>query len=315
MTEPALVTPPAEPLVARHGGESMLRAVLYMCLGVCCFPFLNASAKYLGRHYPMPEVFWLRYAGHLVYCLIAFAPRRGLALFATRRPGVQAWRALLLFGSSAVYFLSLLTVELPTASAISFAGPILVTALSVPMLGEQVGWRRWTAVAVGFAGALIIIRPGSDVAQWGALLVLLNALFYALYQVLSRRVGSLDSAEISITLAGVGGVLISSILLCFSTIKLPADLLDGVVFAAIGLFGALGHYFVIKAYQWGSASAVAPVGYLELVGSTVLGYMIFAEFPDAWTWVGAAIIMASGLYITLREHKLQRERRAAAVAA
>ncbi|MFI4987814.1 MAG: DMT family transporter, partial [Alphaproteobacteria bacterium] len=172
MTEPL---PPASPQ-RTLGGESVLRAVLYMTLAVVVFPFLNAAVKYLGRHYPMPEIFWARYVGHVVFCLIAFAPRQGLAIFATRHPATQAWRSVLLFGASAFYFIGLLTVALPTASAIAFVGPIIVTALSVPMLGEKVGRRRWTAVFIGFAGALLIIRPGTDVIQWGAVLVLLDAL-------------------------------------------------------------------------------------------------------------------------------------------
>lgn len=312
MTDPLPPTTVAVPAsLPRHGGNSVARGVLFMLLGVACFPFLNASVKYLGRHYPMPEIFWARFCGHVVYCLLAFGPRYGLSLFVTRQPVLQLWRTLLLFGSSASYFLGLKTVALPTASAVSFAGPIIVTALSVPMLHEHVGLRRWTAVAIGFCGALIIIRPGTDLVHWGAILVLLNALFYAVYQVLSRKVGSFDPAETSIMLAGLGGLAISTILLCFSPIKLPADFIDLLIFAGIGLFGSLGHYFVTKAYQWGSASLIAPVGYCELIGTTILGYLIFAEFPDLWTWAGAAIIVASGLYITAREHKLHRLRAAA----
>jgi len=290
------------------GGESALRAALYMTLAVSLFPFLNASVKYLGRHYPMPEIFWARYVGHVICCLILFAPGRGLAIFATRHPGTHLWRSLLLFGASSFYFLGLLTVDLPTASAIAFVGPIIVTALSVPMLGEKVGPRRWSAVVVGFAGALLIIRPGTDVMQWGAVLVLLDALCYAFYQVLSRRVGMRDTAATSVTLAGLGGLAMASLLLPFWPLVLPRSAFDWLIFASTGLIGMLGHYFVLKAVQWGSASFCAPIGYGELVGSTLLGYLIFAEFPDLWTWVGAAVIIASGLYIAYREHKLEQRR-------
>jgi len=293
------------------GGQSALRAAAYMTLAVTLFPFLNAAVKYLGRNYPMPEIFWARYAGHVVFCLILFAPGRGMAIFATRHPLTQVWRSLLLFGASAFYFLGLLSVELPTASAIAFVGPIIVTALSVPMLGEKVGPRRWSAVVVGFAGALLIIRPGTDVMQWGAVLVLLDALCYAVYQVLSRKVGSRDTAAASVTLAGLGGLALASLLLPFWPIVLPRTSFDWLVFASTGFIGMLGHYFVLKAVQWGSASFCAPIGYGELIGSTVLGYLIFAEFPDLWTWVGAAVIIASGLYISYREHKLERRARAA----
>jgi drug/metabolite transporter (DMT)-like permease len=288
------------------GGDSPLRAILYMSLAGLLFPLLNASVKYLGARYPIPEIFWARYAGHVVFCLIAVLPRYGLSAFVSRRPGIQAWRSLLLFGASAFYFLGVQIIPLPTAAAISFVGPIIVTALSVPMLGERVGPRRWSAVLVGFVGAVIIIRPDARAVQWGAVLVLLDALCYAFYQILVRKVGSLDPAAVSITLAGIGGFVISSLLLPFSPIVMPVDALDWLIFALVGLWGLLGHFFVIKAYQWGSASIVAPLCYVELIGATLLGYVLFADLPDGFVWLGAAIIIASGLYITYREHRLRR---------
>jgi drug/metabolite transporter (DMT)-like permease len=290
------------------GGESVLRTVLYMAVAVTFFPFLNASVKYLGRHYPMPEIFWARYAGHVFYCLLAFCPRHGLTVFRTGRPVVHAWRSLLLFGASACYFLGLQTISLPTASAIDFVGPILVTALSVPMLGEKVGPRRWTAIVLGFIGALVIIRPGTDVVQWGAVLVLIDVFFYAIYQILSRKVANQDPAVVSITLAGLGGLAISSLILPLAPLKLPVSFFDGAVFAGVGFFGLAGHFFVVKAMQWGTASLVSTLSYGGLVGATILGYFLFGDFPDLWTWLGAAIIIASGLFIIRREHALQRAR-------
>jgi drug/metabolite transporter (DMT)-like permease len=288
------------------GGDSPLRAVLYMSLAGLLFPVLNASVKYLGARYPMPEIFWARYAGHAVFCLAVLLPRFGLALFHTKRPLIQAWRAVLLFAASGFYFFALRLISLPTASAVSFVGPMVVTALSVPMLGEIVGWRRWIAVLVGFLGAVIIIRPGTDFVQWGAILVLCDVACYAVYQILSRQIGSLDRAEVSITLAGIGGVALASILLPFTELVLPDRPLDWLLFALLGLWGLLGHFFVVKAYQWGSVAVVAPFLYVELVGATLFGFVIFAELPDGGTWLGAAIIVASGLYITYREHKLRR---------
>ena len=290
------------------GGDQPLRAVLYMALAAALFPFLNASVKYLGGRYPLPEIFWARYAGHLAFCLLALWPRYRLRMFATKRPAIQAWRAVLLFAASAFYFLGLRTVSLPTASAVSFAGPIIVTALSVPMLGERVGPRRWLAVLVGFAGAVVIIRPGSEIVQWGAVLVLLDALCYAVYQILSRQIGGIDEAAVSITLSGLGGVAIATLILPFSPIVLPVSAFDWGIFALLGLWGLLGHYFVIKAYQWGSAGLVAPLAYVELVGATALGFLVFGELPDLWTWIGAAIIVASGLYVLHRERVLRKAR-------
>ena len=296
-----------------HGGDSVLRAVFYMWLSTVVFPILNTAVKYLGQHYPMPELFWARYCGHVVYCLIAFMPSYGLSLFVTRWPRIQLIRAILLFIASASFYLGLLTIDLSTASAIMFVGPIIVTALSVPMLKEKVGPRRWAAVMIGFLGAVIIIRPGFAVMQWGAILVLCDALCYGVYQILSRKVGSIDAAPVSITLTGIGGLIIATMILPFSTIVPPRDWFDGLLFAALGALGLLGHFLVVKAMQWGRASIVAPVGYLELVGATFMGWMVFGNFPDTLTWIGAAVIVASGLYITYREHRLQIAKRQPAV--
>jgi len=306
---PSSATQSQDPAVNQRigfGGDSPLRAVIYMVLAGLLFPLLNASVKYLGARYPVPEIFWARYAGHVVFCLAAVLPRHGLSAFVSRRPGTQAWRSILLFAASAFYFLGLQIVDLPTAAAISFVGPIIVTALSVPMLGEKVGVRRWTAVLVGFAGAVIIIRPDAGTVQWGAVLILLDALCYAFYQILARKVGSVDPAAVSITLSGIGGFVISTAILPFSTIIVPVGAVDWLIFALVGVWGLLGHFFVIKAYQWGSASLVAPLCYSELIGATLLGYLIFAELPDLFVWAGAAVIIASGLYIAYREHRLRR---------
>jgi drug/metabolite transporter (DMT)-like permease len=162
---------------------------------------------------------------------------------------------------------------------------------------------------VGFLGAVIIIRPGFAVMQWGAILVLCDALAYSVYQVLSRKVGSIDAAPVSITLTGIGGLIIATMIMPFSTIVPPRDWFDGLLFVALGALGLLGHFLVVKAMQWGRASIVAPVGYLELVGATFMGWMVFGNFPDSLTWLGAAVIVASGLYITYREHRLQIAKR------
>ncbi len=148
--------------------------------------------------------------------------------------------------------------------------------------------------------------------QWGAILVLIDAFFYGIYQILSRKVGSLDAAPVSITLAGVGGLICASLILPFSDLRLPHEAFDILLMLTLGLWGLLGHFFVIKAVQWGRASIVAPMGYLELVGATFIGWLAFQNFPDAYTWLGAAIIVASGLYIAYREHRLQRLRQQAA---
>jgi len=174
-------------------------------------------------------------------------------------------------------------------------------------LREQVGIRRWSAVAVGFAGALLVIRPGSGFNEWPVLLLLLGSAAYALYQIATRWVSFYDDAPTGIVFSALLGSLIMSVAMPF-TFVLPRDPFDLALFASLGLLGGAGHYLVIRAFQAGPAAVIAPLGYVELVGTTVLGYLIFGNFPDLWTWIGAAIIIASGIYIAMRERRWRAAR-------
>lgn len=273
-----------------------------MCLGVSLFPFMNAAVKLLTVHYPVTQIVWARFTGHLIVMLIVFLPRYGWRLVATRRPAVQLGRSLLMLVSNMVFVIAIGRVPLATASAIGFTSPFLVTAMSVPLLGEQVGPRRWSAVLVGFAGALLIIRPGSGLANPAVLLLLVSAACYALYQIATRWVAFYDGAATGIVFAALLGSLAMSLLLPFVFVW-PRSLFDLAMFVSLGLIGGAGHYLIIRAFQCGPAAVLAPLGYIELIGTSILGYLIFGNFPDGLTWTGAAIIIASGLYIALREHR------------
>ncbi len=281
--------------------NDILRGIAFMTLAVSMFPFINAAAKYLSNvGYPITEVVWARFAGHLVFVVLAFFPRQGWALFATSRPVMQITRSILLLGSNAVFVAAIGRLPLATASAIGFAAPFIVTALSVPVLGEKVGVRRWSAVVVGFLGVLLVIRPGSGFANWATLLVLVSTTAYATYQVITRLVALHDKPETGIVYAALVGTAVMSAIAPFEW-RLPGDALDWLALACLGFFGGFGHYFVIKALRCGPAAVIAPFGYGELIGSTVIGYYAFGNFPDAWTWVGAAIIVGCGVYIAYRE--------------
>ncbi|MDP6345392.1 MAG: DMT family transporter [Alphaproteobacteria bacterium] len=276
------------------------RGIAYMCLAVALFPFLNASVKVLGADYATTQLVWMRYLGHFAFMLIIFLPLRGRALFHTGRPVAQFVRSLLLLASTASYFLALNYLPLTTAASIGFTSPFIVTALSVPLLGEKVGVRRWSAVVVGFIGALIIIRPGEVTFHGAELLVLASSACFATYQVITRRIAAHDDPATTITYTAVIGALFCSLVGPFYWTT-PAVPVDWLLFAGLGLFGGFGHLFVVKAYQWAEVSMVSPFQYVQLVGATLLGFLIFGEFPDGWTWLGAAIIVACGVYITYRE--------------
>ena len=284
-----------------------VRGIVLMCAGVSMFPFMNAAVKLLAVHYPVSQVVWARFTGHLLIVLVVFLPSHGLGLLRTRRPALQIGRSLLMLASNLVFVMAIGAVPLATASAIGFTSPLIVTALSVPLLGESVGWRRWSAVLVGFVGALLVIKPGSGLHNPAVLLILVSSFAYALYQIATRAIGSHDSAATGIIFAALLGSLVMSVVLPFVFVP-PRSVLDAVLFVSIGLLGGAGHYLIILAFQLGRAAVIAPLGYVELIGSTVLGYLIYDNFPDAWTWAGAAVIIGSGLYIALRERRRREER-------
>ena len=277
-----------------------------MCLGVSMFPFMNAAVKLLTAQYPVMQIVWARFAGHLIVMLVVFLPRYGWRLLATRRPAIQLGRSLLMLLSNLVFVMAIGRVPLATASAIGFTSPLLVTAMSVPLLGEQVGPRRWSAVLVGFAGALLIIRPGSGLANPAVLLLLVSSASYALYQIATRWVAFYDGAATGIVFAALLGSLAMSLVLPFIFVP-PRSLFDLALFVSLGLIGGAGHYLITRAFQSGPAAILAPLGYVELIGTSILGYLIFGNFPDRLTWAGAAIIIASGLYIALREHRRREQ--------
>jgi drug/metabolite transporter (DMT)-like permease len=284
----------------------ILRGILLMCLGTTFFPFMNAAVKLLAVNYPIAEIVWARFTGHVIIMLIVFLPRYRWSLVLPKRPAVQIGRSILMLVSNMVFVMAISRVPLATASAIGFTSPLIVTALSVPLLHESVGWRRWSAVLVGFIGALIVIRPGNDLQDPAVLLLLFSAAAYALYQIATRWVGRYDNAATGIVFAALIGSLAMSFVLPFVFV-MPRTLLDAALFCSLGLFGGIGHYLIIRAFQLGPAAVMAPLGYVELIGTATLGYLIFDNFPDAWTWVGALVIIASGIYIAFRERVRRAE--------
>ncbi|WP_193183459.1 DMT family transporter [Nisaea sediminum] len=289
-------------------------AVLFMLAAITVLPCMNVLVRYLSADYSTTQIVWARYAGHLLFALAIFLPSHGLGLLRAQKPGVHIIRSVLMFVCTCLFFLAVRYIEVPVASSINFTSPIIVTALAVPFLGEKVGWRRWVAVLVGFGGALIIIRPGGGESHWAMLCVLGTAFFYAVYQVLTRKYSSSDSAETSITYIALIGALIPSFILPFDY-KLPDNLLDYGLFALVGFLGGLGHFFVIKAFRLGEASLLSPFNYGQLLMATLLTFLIFGTLPDAMTFLGAGIIVTSGLYITYREAKRTRAPGVAAEAA
>lgn len=287
--------------------------MLFMVLAAISLPLLNASAKFLTAEYHVLQITWARYAGHFVYMLVAFAPRRGAALLHTGEWRLQLLRSSLLCAATLIYITALGEVALTTAAAISFTAPFIVTALAPSVLGERVDLRRWLAIAVGFAGALIVIRPGGEM-NLAALLVLGSAIASALYQLLSRKLASRDPADTSITYVAITGFVLLSGPLPFFW-RTPETAGDIALFAGLGLFGGIGHYCMGRAFELAPAPFVSPFTYLQLVGATLLGFVVFGHLPDAWVWTGALTIVTSGIYILASSRRRPRGRSPAAAAA
>lgn len=293
------------PPAAAPPTDRILRAILAILLSVACFSVLNAISKTLTEHYPVVQVIWARYVFAFVFMMALFLPRSGLALFRWHNVGSQVVRGLLLFLSSFLYFHGLVYLPLATAASISLTSPLIVTALSSRFLGEPVSVACWIAVCVGFAGALIVVRPGDANFEWHSLLVVGSTLSSAFYQLYSRRYGQTERPDASATMATIVGTVVAAPMLPFEWAT-PAFGWDWVLFVAIGVLAGVGHYFVTIAYSQAPAATIAPFNYTQLIGAAILGYLLFDGIPDFWTWVGAAVIVCSGLYLGHAERQRWR---------
>ena len=284
---------------ASRPADAPLRGVLMMCFAVLCFATMNTFTKELrGSDLPVVEIIWGRYFFHFALILLFF-PRRIPTLLHTEDKGLQIARSILVLLATACMFVALGLMPLADAVAITFAGPLLIVALSAIFLRETVGPRRWTAVIVGFIGMLVIIRPGAGTFQFAALLPVAVAFFYALYQIITRLISHRsDPLSMLFYTALVGAVAMSAIV--------PFDwqtptYQQWLMLIAAGFLGGLGHYAIIKAYERSEAALVAPFAYTEMIWATSLGLLVFGDFPDLFTFAGTAIIVASGLYVLQRE--------------
>ena len=285
-----------------RASDTLLRGALLICLAVFCFVIMNGLVRYLGRAgYPVPEIVWARFAFHLVLIMALF-PRRIPTLLVSTRVGMQVLRSTLMLGATVSMFFAVSVMPLADAVSIGFITPLLVVGLSVVILKEQVGIRRWSAVMAGFVGMLIIIRPGAGALQWAALLPITMAVLYAFYLIVTRLIRDSADPLNALFYTALVGALAASLVVPFHW-RTPTPF-DGMLMAGTGFFGALGHYALIKAYEIVEASAVAPFAYSELIWATLVGYLAFGDFPDAWTFAGAAVIIGAGLYVLHRERRL-----------
>lgn len=277
-----------------------LQAIGLMCAALACFACLDAIAKWLGQSMDPLQVVWARYVSALAFILVIFNPLHHPGVFVTKRPWVQSIRSALLFASTALNFVALQFLQLDQTVAIMFATPFIVAVLAGPMLGEWIGWRRWAAVVVGFCGVLVVTQPWSGDMHWAMALSLVGAFAYALYNILTRMVAGHDSAATTSLYSVAFGAVAASLVAPFVWTP-PENLYVVLGMIAIGAFGGFGHWLLILAHERAPAGVVAPFIYTQLVWMVALGWLVFAQVPAANTLAGAAIVVASGLYLLYRE--------------
>ncbi len=274
----------------------VLRGIGLVCLAGTMFPVMNAFAKLLGANYNSLQISWARFFGHVVFLAIVFMPARGIRLFITRRPRIQLARSAVQCLSNVCFVTAIVYQPLADAAAIGMIGPLIVALLAWPMLGERTSFRHALAIAVGFAGVLIVLRPGGVVFHWSAFFLLGSAVSYALYQVFTRMVANTDPPETTTFYSSAFGAVGMLVVLPFVW-KSPMNVGDFLMFCGLGVLGGLGHYCVVRALANAPANIISPFQYFQLIGSAAVGYAVFGHFPDAMTWLGAAVIMGAGLYL------------------
>ncbi len=270
--------------------------VLFMCAACALFPVMNGFVKLLAATYDPQQIVWFRIIVHLVLVALVFTPRMGLDLFRTRHIGLQFVSSVMMLLSTLFFFSAVKYVGVAEAISVSFVAPLAVVFLAWPLLGERITPMRVVAVVVGFAGVLVVIRPGSAVFQWASVLLLGSAICYAVYQIIIRRLAGLDHPATSIFYSVLLGAILMSLLVPFVW-KTPRSLRDWGLFLSLGALGGLGHYCVARALGYASANFIAPFNYTQMIGSVIVGYLMFAEVPDLYTWAGTALIIGAGLLV------------------
>ena len=274
--------------------------IFWMMGAMMMFSVTNSSAKLLMADYPVIQIVWARYFFQFVLLLLFLGPSLKNVLF-TGKLQLQIVRSFLLLGTSILFFFGLSKLALADISSIMFVAPILVTILSMPLLGERVGPRRWAGIFVGFLGATIIIRPGYGMIHLTALFPLGAACLYALYQISTRFLGRTDNAMTTLFYTASSGTIILTSLVPLYWIA--PDTEGWLIMILLGVTSNLGHFSMIKAYEHAPAPTVVPFTYANLLWMTLFGYILFSDLPDLWTITGAFIVAGSGLYIFHRENK------------
>jgi drug/metabolite transporter (DMT)-like permease len=295
-----------------HAASRPLVAIGLMCLAWAIFACLDTTAKYLGTVTGMPtaQVVWMRFLGQFVAMLAVVGLVAVPGLLRTRKLGAQIVRSFLLLSSTAFNFLALRHLRLDQTTTINFLAPLAIALLAGPMLGEWIGWRRGLAVVIGFGGALVAIRPGFASVDPAVLWAFGTMLSFAFFGIVTRYLAAFDSSGVTLFYSLLAGTLLMAPFALADWVW-PADGFAWALLISMGIYGGLGHYAFIVAHRYAPASSLAPYLYVSLLTHSTAGFLVFGQVPDRWTLAGAAIVIATGLYLLHRERATAR---AAAVA-
>ena len=281
-----------------------MKAIIFSLLGWMFLPVMDGFAKYLSDDLPILQITWARYFFTVVFVLPLMLLFYKKQLVWSDKPKLQIFRGLILLSANICFFYAISVISLAKALTLAFIAPLIVTAFSPILLGEKVGFRRWTAVAVGFIGSLIVIRPGFLEFNLASMAALATGFFYGFYLIITRKLSTSDNPLLTLLITGMVGALLVSLIIPFYWVK--PSLNQWSLMAGIGVFACIGHLFLILSLKYADASKLAPLGYTEILPNVIIGYYYFNELPDNWTYLGLFIIVLSGLYISRREYHLSR---------
>lgn len=301
----ARVSRPAGTAVAPK--TNLLLGTSLMLVAMVLLPVMDGLAKGLSERNPVPMIVWARYLFHLLFMLPILLWRFGWHGLVPRRVGLQLVRGGLLLGGTALFFFALSLLPQATALALFFVSPLVVTVLAPVLLGERVGGWRLLAVAVGFAGIMLILRPGSGSFGWGALLALAAGVIHGFYMLFTRRLAGSAPPLVTLGYTAVVGAVVMSLLMPF--LWQPPSPGDFGIMVSLGAFAASGHFLLIKAFDYAPATWLAPVGYFEMVTAVIYGFLAYGDLPDALSWLGILVIVGAGVAISLKEQRAMRAMR------
>ena len=293
-------------------GRSRLEAIGFMIAAVILFSALDATAKYLVTREGLPvvQVVWARFVvqfSALLFLIPAFGVMSARALFTTSKLGLQLTRSCLMVATTAFNFMAVEHLRLDQTTTVVFLAPLVVALLAGPLLGEWVGRRRFMAILVGFTGVLVAVRPGFGAVHPAVVYAFAAMLAYALFMLLTRYMSRYDRPLVTLFYSMFVGTFAGAPF-AFASWHAPESALTWILLLMLGIFGGLGHWLFLHAYQRAPASAIAPFLYMQLLFMVAFGFAIFGDLPDSWTLAGAGIIVASGVYLIHREREAARGR-------